>query len=397
MGAALNLKHSLRTAGVKQSALAKRLQMSSAALSLLVNHDVWPKRRDRQVLERDIETFLSQHGCFDQNVFTMEKAPPHGSGAVGDTDQLNEQHLSQEDEPMLLRKQILLPATKKAFGLFRDPFADLHEAEDMWLSPDIRYVREAMWQNVRHGGFLAVVGESGAGKSTLRRDLAERINVENEPVILVEPYVLGAEDNDIKGKTLKVSHIAESVLSAVAPLETVKRSSEMRFAQMHRALKDSHASGYRHCLIIEEAHSLPIPTLKHLKRILELEVGFTKLISVILIGQPELLQKLSERNAQVREVVQRCEVVTLASIEPGTLGEFLSFRLGRAGKKLEAVIDESGITALAQRLVLPGRAGRNEDVSQLYPLAIGNFMLAAMNLAAQLGVPVVNADIVGGV
>lgn len=54
---------------------------------------------------------------------------------------------------------------------------------------------------------------------------------------------------------------------------------------MHRALKNSYESGYRHVLIIEEAHCLPIATLKHLKRLRELETGFTKLLSIILIGQ----------------------------------------------------------------------------------------------------------------
>ena len=36
---------------------------------------------------------------------------------------------------------------------------------------------------------------------------------------------------------------------------------------------------------------------------------FKKLISIVLIGRPELKLKLSERNTEVREVVQRCEVV----------------------------------------------------------------------------------------
>ncbi|MDE8666928.1 ATP-binding protein, partial [Pseudomonas aeruginosa] len=68
-------------------------------------------------------------------------------------------------------------------------------------------------------GFLAVVGESGAGKSTLRRDLVHRLNTENAPVIPIEPYVLAMEDSDTKGKTLRVTHIAETMMAAVAPAE----------------------------------------------------------------------------------------------------------------------------------------------------------------------------------
>ncbi len=299
---------------------------------------------------------------------------------------------------MLLPKQTLQTATRKAFGLFRDPFDELHCSEDMWVSPDIRYVREAMYQTARHGGFLAIEGESGAGKSTLRRDLVNRLAENNDPVLIIEPYVLASEDNDSKGKSLKSTHIAESMMAAVAPLAKPKSSPEARFAQLHNALKESHAAGYRHCLVIEEAHSLPVPTLKHLKRILELEVGFTKLVSVIMIGQPELGVKLSERNADVREVVQRCERVTLGPVDRSRLEEFLTFRFDRVGKALGDMVDQSGIEAIAARLSLPNRhGGRDSTVSLLYPLAIGNLVIAAMNLAVQLGVPKVTADVVKGV
>ncbi|MCG9036404.1 hypothetical protein LH436_15850, partial [Laribacter hongkongensis] len=125
---------------------------------------------------------------------------------------------------MLLRKQTLFPATRKHFGLFRDPFSDdaIQSHEDMYISPDIRYVREAMLQTAKHGGLLAVVAESGAGKTTLMRDLEDRILRETQPILLIKPYVLAMEDNDQKGKTLKATHIAEAIMAAVAPLEKPK-------------------------------------------------------------------------------------------------------------------------------------------------------------------------------
>ncbi len=188
---------------------------------------------------------------------------------------------------MLMRKQVLLPATKKAFDIRRDPFDELQSAEDIFINADIRYVREAMHQVAMHDGFLAVIGESGAGKSTLRRDLEHRL--EGTPVTVIQPYVLGMEDNDTKGKPLKSEHIAEAILAEIAPDQTPRNSSQARWAQLHKALKASHTAGSRHLLIIEEAHSLSTPTIKHLKRYRELELGYTKLVSIILIGQPELL------------------------------------------------------------------------------------------------------------
>ena len=187
-------------------------------------------------------------------------------------------------------------------------------------------------------------------------------------------------------------------MAAVAPLEKAKSSPEARFAQLHRALKESSAAGYRHCLVIDEAHSLPIPTIKHLKRFFELETGFKKLVSIILIGQPELRVKLSERNADVREVVQRCEMIELSPIDMGRVDEYLQFKFERLEKKLDDIIDGSGIDALKTRLTMTDKSkGKTSGISLLYPLAIGNLLTASMNLAAELGVPVVTADVVMGV
>jgi type II secretory pathway predicted ATPase ExeA len=392
----LKLKGILQEMGRPQAALAQSLRVSSATVAQLVNHNLWPRKLDGEVLRGRIRSFLADcgandaaiAGAFDEAVVPCLMADVPAAVVV----------LSKEDDSMLLPKQTLQPATRKAFGLFRDPFDELQCAQDMWVSPDIRYVREAMYQTARHGGFLAVEGESGAGKSTLRRDLVNRLAENNDPVLIIEPYVLASEDNDSKGKSLKSTHIAESMMAAVAPLAKPKSSPEARFAQLHRALKESHAAGYRHCLVIEEAHSLPVPTLKHLKRILELEVGFTKLVSVIMIGQPELGVKLSERNADVREVVQRCERVVLGPVDGSRLGEFLRFRFERVGKALGDVIEPGAVEAIVARLSQPTRhGGRDGTVSLLYPLAIGNLVIAAMNLAVQLGVPKVSADVIKGV
>ncbi len=297
---------------------------------------------------------------------------------------------------MLLAKQALFPATKKHFSLFVNPFTDeVRSAKDVFTSPDVRYVREALFQTAKFGGFMAVVGESGAGKSTLRRDLIDRINGENLPVVVIEPYIIAMEDNDLKGKTLKASHIAEAVINTLAPLENVKRSPEARFRQLHRVLKDSARAGNQHILIIEEAHSLPLPTLKHLKRFFELEDGFKKLLSIVLVGQPELKLKLSERNFEVREVVQRCEVVELAPLD-NCLEQYVDWRLQSIGRKTSEIFDDTALDAVRERLILTNSRNKAQT-SLLYPLAVGNLLTAAMNLAAELGAPQVTADVVKGV
>ena len=427
----LKLKNVLQKAGSKQADLAKSLNVSQATVAQIVNHGEWPKSLDATDLQERIRAFLVAAGVapgelasvFDEvdqadvreriSAFLAEigadpadlssvleaKVSEPRANAARSVPKSKSATESNQEESMLLRKQTLFPATRKHFGLFRDPFQDdIQSHEDMYVSPDIRYIREAMFQTAKHGGLLAVVAESGAGKTTLMRDLEDRIVRENQPILLIKPYVLAMEDNDQKGKTLKATHIAEALMAAVAPLEKPKSSPEARFAQLHKALRESHTAGYRHCLVIDEAHSLPIPTIKHLKRFFELELGFKKLLSIILIGQPELKAKLSERNQDVREVVQRCEMVELAPLDGGRLDEYLKFKFDRLGKPIGEVIDVSGIDALRAKLTITStRRDRPETVSLLYPLAVGNLLTACMNLAAEIGVPTVTADVVKGV
>lgn len=388
----LRLKKVLADIGKGQADLARALKLSPAAIAQLINHGQWPKSIEQDSLQWQITDYLMNNGAlFCQARTAFEEMEPARANAQAPATPENHEE-TQECPDMLMAKQVLRPDTKRAFGLHRDPFDELKAAEEMYLSPDIRYIRESMYQTARHDGFLAVVGESGAGKSTLRRDLAHRLR--NEPVIVIEPYVLGMEDNDTKGKSLKATHIAESVMAAVAPLEKAKSSPEARFAQMHATLKASHGAGFRHVLIIEEAHSLPIPTLKHLKRMRDqLEHGFDKLLSIILIGQPELLIKLSPRNGDVREVAQRIEIAQLQPITVGDLDAHLAFRCKHAGKQLDELIDASGVQAIIERLGSSGKDG----ASQLYPLAIGNLFNAALNLAAEIGESRITADVVKGV
>ena len=386
----LKLKQVLIDKGVSLRQLAQMMKVSPATVSQLVNHN--QRVKQWADFEENLSKALQCVGIFEPLASLLEVETTGDSLATEPVVSVPKTTDEIKDEIMLLAKQALFPATKKHFGLFRDPFAeDIRSAEDVFTSADVRYVREALFQTAKHGGFMAVVGESGAGKSTLRRDLIDRINQENAPIQVIEPYIIAMEDNDVKGKTLKAAHIAESIITTLAPLENVKRSPEARFRQLHRVLKESVKSGYSNVLIIEEAHALPIPTLKHLKRFFELEDGFKKLLSIVLVGQPELKLKLSERNTEVREVVQRCEIVELAPLD-AELERFVEHKLERVGKKVSDIFEEDTFLAVRQRLVAVNR--QKQSTSLLYPLAVGNLLTAAMNLAESLGIPKVNGQVV---
>jgi type II secretory pathway predicted ATPase ExeA len=379
---AMQLKKVLEELKETQRELANWLRISPSAVSQIINHELWPLQTAPEELKGRIREFLKEKNAPASAIAGAFKMA--AEAAVSTT---------TEDYLMLLRKQALNPDTKKHFGLFRDPFQDPEDQSGVYSSKDIRYAREALYTTAKHGGFLALVGESGSGKTTLRRDLYERLRVQQDPVILIEPYVLGMEENDRKGATLKAGSIADAIIATVAPTETIRRSQDAKYRQLHRVLRDSRRSGNRHCLIIEEAHGLPISTLKHLKRFHELEDGFQKLLAIVLIGQPELSVRLSESNPEVREVVQRCEVATLSPLSD--VQGFLSHRFEAMGLKLDALMEPTAVEEVVQRLTPTIQRGRvAQRVSLCFPLAVQNLVTGALNLAADLGAPRITADLI---
>lgn len=383
----LNLHHVLNAMGLTRKQVANELAVSRPTISALCNHGHWPAQ-NKEELQQGIKTLLQGKGASAATLASLFDQASSEDDTSATT--------SSKETDMLLRKQPLYPTTKKHFGLFTDPFAEVNNAGQVFNTPDVHYVRGALAQTVNSECFVAVVGESGAGKSTLRRDLIDRINRESLPVVVIEPYVLGLEDNDQKGKSLKATDIAAAIIRTVDSQERIRQSAEARFAQLHRVLRESRRSGNRHVLIIEEAHSLSIPTLKHLKRFFELEDGFNRLLSIVLIGQPELSQKLAENRADVREVVQRIEMITLEPLD-NHLEAYLKHRFELVGKKLSEVMDAPAIDALRAKLTVPSRDRSGKAISLLYPLAVGNQLTAALNMAADIGAPVVSADVIKAV
>ncbi|XKM14269.1 AAA family ATPase [Orbaceae bacterium ac157xtp] len=403
----LKLKRVITQFNIKQAQLARLIEykgnsISQAVISQLVNHNIWPRSIERQELEQKIEKALLNLGLTNEyliNIFEEETdtAEILADEAVPVDSNEQNKHLTKESAYMLLRKQTINRDAKAHFRIPRDPFTDeMHEDSDVYLSDDIRYVRAAMHQTAKHGGMLAVIGESGSGKSTLRHDLIDWINVNHEPITVIEPYVLGLEDNDSKGKSLKSMDISGAIINAIDPQAKPKRSAEARARQMHTLLKNSALSGRKHLMIIEEAHGLSIHTLKHLKRFYELQEGFKKLLSIILIGQTELQSKLSEHNPEVREVVQRCEVVNLKPLD-FKVEEYIKHKFARVDVDYSKLFDVTAFNEIINRLrVVSSKRGTSQQQirSLCYPLAVNNLVSGALNLATRIGAPRVTGEII---
>ena len=57
-------------------------------------------------------------------------------------------------------------------------------------------------------------------------------------MIVIEPYVIGMEDDDFKGKTLKAMHICEAILATVSPGSKMPRGLDARYHAVHNVLRE---------------------------------------------------------------------------------------------------------------------------------------------------------------
>lgn len=361
--------------------------LSEPAASLLLNWGQWPKSTPADELMKQTESFLRSRGVTEfeiKNIWSelpdedqkhYERAhttPPVIGAPIYIDDQLPEM-------------EMLSPAAKKHFGMFKDPFKDeVQKPDDVFLDADQRYIREAMYQTAKHGGFLAVVGESGAGKTTLRRDLVDRVNREGNDVVVIQPRI-------IDKTKLSAGQICDAIICDISS-EAPKRSLEAKARQIETLLKNASRGGASHVLMIEEAHDLNIQTLKYLKRFWELEDGFRKLLAIILVGQLELKNKLDERqNFEAREVIRRCEVAELPPLS-SNLERYLELKFRRINKTLAEVFEPNAFDAIRKRLTIHRNGG--QAINMMYPLIVNTTVTKALNLAASLGAMKIDADII---
>ena len=395
----LKLKGILMDYGVDQRTFARAIvqrsghvegkPMSLTGAADLLNRNVWPALTPRPEIVRQTSEFLLSLGVPADMIRSAFEFDPedahHGAHPKGCHTGQHTRAAAPDIDP--IETEMLTPQARKLFSLFRDPFTDdVQGPEDVFLSADQRYIREVLFATARHGGFVAVAGESGSGKTTLRRDLLDRIQREGLPVVAVQPRVID------KG-VLTASAICHAILDDLNPGAKVPRSLEAQARHVERVLTESSRAGNSHVLIIEEAHDLSIQTLKYLKRFWELEDGFKKLLAIILVGQPELKAKLDERrNYEAREVIRRCEIAELMPLD-GVLEDYLRLKFKRVGADFGAVFAADAIDGIRARLTRPGKTAR-DTISMVYPLTVNRLVVRAMNLAAELGQPRIDASLI---
>lgn len=262
--------------------------------------------------------------------------------------------------------------------LFKDPFpveGGIEKSADIYMSEEHLFLESAIMDAATNGGFMAIIGDSGAGKTVIRKKCVEKLQREAK-VNVISPDFINCE-------LITSQSLLDAIIMDISS-ETPKRALEHKTRQVKRLLLERSNDGTQSVLIIEEAHVLHWETIRRLKRFYEMESGWKKLLGIILLGQTELNDLLDTvRHPELREVIRRIQVARINGLDRNMLQAYLETKFKRVGKNMADVIDTSAIDALSKKLLTVNARGKR--VSVAYPQVVNNYIVSAMNQAAEWG------------
>ncbi len=203
------------------------------------------------------------------------------------------------------------------FGLRESPFRITPHTEFFFAGANRGATLEALIYAITHDeGIVKVSGEVGSGKTMLCRMLLEKLPENVETVYLANPSLSRDE----------ILHaIAEELQT---PLPEVRPHLMLRSLQDR--LIDIYAAGRQVVIMIDEAHAMPPETLEEIRLLSNLESNRHKLLHIVLFGQPELDDRLSEMS--MRPLKERItHNFALEPLRRNDIGTYLMFRLRAAG------------------------------------------------------------------
>jgi general secretion pathway protein A len=203
------------------------------------------------------------------------------------------------------------------FGLTRSPFEISPDPYFYYGSAKHNEALAAIYYGIRaRKGFVVVTGEVGTGKTLLIRRIQDALDREHVAFAYIFNPLLGPDD------------FLRYILGDLN-LPVPKTKSEALHA-LNDFLISRHKRGLTSVLIVDEAQHLSAEVLEEIRLLTNLETTREKLLQIVLIGQPELDQKLDSPGLRQlkQRVAFRCHLDPLTQLE---CRDYMVRRLQRAG------------------------------------------------------------------
>lgn len=208
---------------------------------------------------------------------------------------------------------------KNFFGFKERPFKLVPDPAYLFLSKSHEEALAHLNYAVIQGdGFVEITGEVGTGKTTLCRAFLESLDNNTKTAYIFNPKLNSIQLLKAINDELGISSDADNTKDLIDSLNSF--------------LIEKKAEGKNVILLIDEAQNLTKEVLEQLRLLSNIETTKQKLLQIILVGQPELGEKLDSH--ELRQLGQRislsCQLVPLSYKE---VIEYIQHRINIASRK----------------------------------------------------------------
>jgi general secretion pathway protein A len=224
---------------------------------------------------------------------------------------------------------------ERYYGLKERPFNLTSNPRYLLLTPAHAEALSSLQYGISSRiGIIALIGEAGTGKTTVIRAAMASQPAGGQFVVINNPLLSRADF---------FQHLAQGFR-----LSDEAAASKTRFlSELTRTLEESVRSGRQTGLIVDEAHALPYEILEEIRLLANIETDDEKLLPVVLVGQPELGDRLN--NSDLRQLKQRvalrCSIRTLRLRETAA---YIAGRIGMAGGDAARIFTANAVLLIHQ-------------------------------------------------
>jgi len=222
---------------------------------------------------------------------------------------------------------------KGFYGLRANPFNVNPDPRYLFLT---RHTEEALacltYGIQNRKGFVLLTGEVGTGKTTLINKLLEWLRLQQ----VATAFIFNSRMN--------VPQFLDYMMADFGIACDSKAKSQI-LLRLYNWLLDRYRVGETAVLIVDEAQNLTDEVLEEIRLLTNLETFTEKLLQIVLVGQPELEQRLKQ--PQLRQLRQR--LTLRAKTYPLTLNEteaYVQQRLRIAGSNGQQIFDPEALVAI---------------------------------------------------
>ena len=180
-------------------------------------------------------------------------------------------------------------------------------------------LHEEALANIQYGinnrkGIMLLTGEVGTGKTTVSKVLMSRLPVEYKSSLILNPYF---NANQLIRAILEDFGIAPAKKNKLDMVNTLNDFLLKTYSQNSVAV-----------VIIDEAQDLGAAQLEQIRLLSNLETDYAKLLQIVLVGQPELREKLSQY--KLRQIKQRISIqFDIKPLTKNELVQYIEFRISQ--------------------------------------------------------------------